>query len=88
MAQTGTTVAGNTTTAENGRSLFVGFGAVRTATTADSTTALTDGLVAPDSNVLLNLYQYTEQPRPDLVELANWASLRDTVAPHADRLLT
>ncbi|WP_142233101.1 PIN-like domain-containing protein [Streptomyces calvus] len=54
--------------AVNGRGLFDDFGAFRTATTADFTDVLTGGLVAPDANVLLNLYRYTEQARTDLLQ--------------------
>lgn len=50
-----------------GRGLFDDFGAYRTPTTADFTAVLKDGLVAPDANVLLNLYRYTEQARTDLL---------------------
>ncbi|MFI7294485.1 PIN-like domain-containing protein [Streptomyces sp. NPDC050121] len=52
----------------NGRGLFDDFGAFRTPTTEDFTTVLTRGLVAPDANVLLNLYRYTEKARGDLLE--------------------
>ncbi|TLS44237.1 hypothetical protein FE633_20945 [Streptomyces montanus] len=50
-----------------GRGLFDDFGAFRTPTTDDFTAVLTAGLVAPDANVLLNLYRYTEQARTDLL---------------------
>lgn len=49
------------------RGLYHDFGAFRTPTTADFTTVLTGGLVSPDTNVLLNLYRYTEQARTDLL---------------------
>ncbi|MGW5662836.1 PIN domain-containing protein [Streptomyces sp. NPDC003758] len=58
---------GDTTADVSGRGLFDDFGAYRTATTVDFTAVLTDGLVAPDANVLLNLYRYTEQARTDLL---------------------
>ncbi|MFE9049167.1 MULTISPECIES: PIN domain-containing protein [Streptomyces] len=60
-------MASDTTTGESGRGIFEDFGAYRTPTTADFTAVLTDGLVAPDANVLLNLYRYTEQARTDLL---------------------
>ncbi|MER7722983.1 PIN domain-containing protein [Streptomyces sp. NPDC096323] len=63
----GVVVMGDTTADGSGRGLFDDFGAYRTATTADFTAVLTDGLVAPDANVLLNLYRYTEQARTDLL---------------------
>ncbi|MCF3960410.1 PIN domain-containing protein [Streptomyces fuscigenes] len=50
-----------------GRGLFDDFGAYQTPTTSDFTAVLKDGLVAPDANVLLNLYRYTEQARTDLL---------------------
>ncbi|MEU7160283.1 PIN-like domain-containing protein [Streptomyces chrestomyceticus] len=53
---------------EEPRGLFDDFGAFRTPTTADLTAVLTDGLVTPDANVLLNLYRYTEQARADLLD--------------------
>ncbi|WP_050503022.1 PIN-like domain-containing protein [Streptomyces monomycini] len=53
---------------EDPRGLFDDFGAFRTPTTADLTTVLTDGLVAPDANVLLNLYRHAEQARTDLLD--------------------
>ncbi|MFF3685916.1 PIN domain-containing protein [Streptomyces sp. NPDC002187] len=65
----------------NGRGLFDDFGAFRTPTTADFEAVLTKGLVAPDTNVLLNLYRYTEQARADL--LAALGSLGDRLwVPH------
>jgi uncharacterized protein (UPF0335 family) len=60
-------MAGDATTDKDDRGLFDDFGAFHTATTADFTAVLTDGLVAPDANVLLNLYRYTEQARADLL---------------------
>lgn len=54
--------------ADNVRGLFDDFGAFRTPTTDDFTDVLTGGLVAPDANVLLNLYRYTEQARTDLLQ--------------------
>lgn len=54
-------------TTGSGRGLFDDFGAFRTPTTADYTSVLAGGLVAPDANVLLNLYRYTEQARTDLL---------------------
>ncbi|MGW1809153.1 PIN-like domain-containing protein [Streptomyces sp. NPDC002078] len=61
-------VTDTTPAADKGRGLFDDFGAFRTATTADFTDVLTAGLVAPDANVLLNLYRYTEQARTDLLQ--------------------
>lgn len=55
--------------ADDGRGLFDDFGAFRTPTTGDFTDVLTGGLVAPDANVLLNLYRYTEQARADLLQV-------------------
>ncbi|MFF2185449.1 PIN domain-containing protein [Streptomyces sp. NPDC058155] len=63
----GVAVVSDTTTGESGRGLFDDFGAYLTPTTADFTAVLTNGLVAPDANVLLNLYRYTEQARTDLL---------------------
>lgn len=54
-------------TGADNRGLFDDFGAFRTPTTDDFTSVLTHGLVAPDANVLLNLYRYTEQARGDLL---------------------
>jgi rRNA-processing protein FCF1 len=48
------------------RGLFDGFEGYRTLTDDDYRSALTAGLVVPDSNVLLNLYRYNEQARADL----------------------
>ncbi|MFF4655358.1 PIN-like domain-containing protein [Streptomyces sp. NPDC001381] len=53
--------------ADDVRGLFDDFGAFRTPTADDFTDVLTGGLVAPDANVLLNLYRYTEQARTDLL---------------------
>ncbi|MFI1125228.1 PIN-like domain-containing protein [Streptomyces hygroscopicus] len=58
---------GDTTADGSSRGLFDDFGAYRTATAVDFTAVLTGGLVAPDANVLLNLYRYTEQARTDLL---------------------
>lgn len=60
-------MASNTTDGADNRGLFDDFGAFRTPTTDDFTAVLTHGLVAPDANVLLNLYRYTEQARGDLL---------------------
>ncbi|WP_329172529.1 PIN domain-containing protein [Streptomyces decoyicus] len=61
-------MASDMTTDGKVRGLFDDFGAFRTPTAADFTTVLMDGLVAPDANVLLNLYRYTEQARADLLD--------------------
>ncbi|MER8115328.1 PIN-like domain-containing protein [Streptomyces sp. NPDC094031] len=67
------------------RGLFDDFGAFRTPTTDDFTSVLTHGLVAPDANVLRNLYRYTEQARGELlralgaVEDRLWVSHQDLV---------
>lgn len=47
--------------------LFDGFEGYRTPTDADYLHVLTDGMVVPDTNVLLNLYRYTTQSRADLL---------------------
>ncbi|MET9504891.1 PIN domain-containing protein [Streptomyces sp. NPDC006622] len=60
-------MAQDTTAGADGRGLFDDFGAFRTPTDEDFTAVLTNGLVAPDANVLLNLYRYTEQARGDLL---------------------
>ncbi|MFF7788879.1 PIN-like domain-containing protein [Streptomyces sp. NPDC007991] len=60
-------MAEDTTAGTDNRGLFDDFGAFRTPTTDDFTSVLTHGLVAPDANVLLNLYRYTEQARGDLL---------------------
>ncbi|MDX3134033.1 PIN-like domain-containing protein [Streptomyces europaeiscabiei] len=60
-------MAKNTTSDAENRGLFDDFGAFRTPTAEDFTAVLTRGLVAPDANVLLNLYRYTEQARGDLL---------------------
>jgi hypothetical protein len=49
------------------RGLFGGFEGYRTPTEDDYRRVFTEGLVVPDSNVLLNLYRYNEQTRSDLV---------------------
>jgi PIN like domain len=49
--------------------LYDGFDAYRTATDSDYDRLLTDGLVVPDTNVLLNLYRYNEQTRSDLLSI-------------------
>ncbi len=51
----------------NARGLFDGFEGYRSATEADYTEVLLHGLVAPDTNVLLNLYRYNPQARADLL---------------------
>lgn len=60
-------MAKDTTAGADNRGLFDDFGAFRTPTPEDFTAVLTRGLVAPDANVLLNLYRYTEQARGDLL---------------------
>ncbi|MER5514537.1 PIN-like domain-containing protein [Streptomyces sp. NPDC002763] len=60
-------MAKDTTAGADNRGLFDDFGAFRTPTAEDFTAVLTRGLVAPDANVLLNLYRYTEQARGDLL---------------------
>jgi hypothetical protein len=47
-------------------SVFDGFEGYRTATDEDYRIVLTQGLVVPDANVLLNLYRYNTQTRADL----------------------
>lgn len=47
--------------------LFDGFGAYQTPTDEDYRLVLSQGMVVPDANVLLNLYRYTEQARTDLL---------------------
>lgn len=74
-------MADEPTTNGDSRGLFDDFGAFRTPTTADFTAVLSNGLVAPDANVLLNLYRYTEQARTDL--LAALGALGDRLwVPH------
>lgn len=51
---------------QGGGGLFDGFEAYQTPTEADYRRLLTDGIVVPDANVLLNLYRYNEQTRNDL----------------------
>ncbi|MGY3205326.1 PIN-like domain-containing protein [Streptomyces sp. TE5632] len=63
----GVTMTSDTTNGEQNRGLFHDFGAFQTPTTGDYTAVLTNGLVSPDTNVLLNLYRYTEQARTDLL---------------------
>src|SRR5512132_4095934 len=48
------------------RGVFDGFEGYRSPTTADYRTVLTQGLVVPDANVLLNLYRYSAHTREDL----------------------
>jgi hypothetical protein len=48
------------------RGLFDGFEGYRTPTADDYRHVLTEGLVVPDTNVLLNLYRYNPQARGDL----------------------
>ncbi|MFC1228686.1 PIN domain-containing protein [Streptomyces sp. Sce081] len=77
----GGTMANTTKTDVNVRGLFDDFGAFRTPTTSDFDSVLTNGLVTPDANVLLNLYRYTEQARADL--LAALGALGDRLwIPH------
>jgi hypothetical protein len=47
--------------------VYHGFDGYRSATEADYQHVLTDGLVVPDTNVLLNLYRYNNQARTDLL---------------------
>ena len=49
----------------NGKRLFDGFEGYRTPTSDDYRHLLTEGLVVPDTNVLLNLYRYNAQARGD-----------------------
>jgi hypothetical protein len=49
------------------RGLFDGFEGYRTPTADDYRHVLTEGLVVPDTNVLLNLYRYNAQARGDLL---------------------
>src|SRR5215213_9185204 len=49
------------------RGLFDGFEGYRTPTLDDYRHVLTEGLVVPDTNVLLNLYHYNAQARGDLL---------------------
>ena len=49
------------------RGLFDGFEGYRTPTLDDYRHLLTEGLVVPDTNVLLNLYRYNAQARGDLL---------------------
>ncbi|MFG3031718.1 PIN-like domain-containing protein [Streptomyces sp. NPDC048253] len=60
-------MANDSTAGADNRGLFDDFGAFRTPTDEDFTAVLTRGLIAPDANVLLNLYRYTEQARSDLL---------------------
>ncbi|MFI1358508.1 PIN-like domain-containing protein [Streptomyces sp. NPDC020898] len=60
-------MARDTSAGADNRGLFDDFGAFRTPTADDFKAVLTRGLVAPDANVLLNLYRYTEQARGDLL---------------------
>jgi hypothetical protein len=45
--------------------LYDGFEAYRTAAETDYRHLLTNGIVVPDTNVLLNLYRYNEETRKD-----------------------
>jgi hypothetical protein len=49
--------------------LYDGFEAYRTPTGEDYRRLLTNGLVIPDTNVLLNLYRYHDQTRDDLLSV-------------------
>jgi hypothetical protein len=72
-------VTGQQVEAELG--LFDGFEGYRTPTDADYRHVLTQGMVVPDTNVLLNLYRYTTQSRADL--LAMLSKLDDRLwVPH------
>jgi hypothetical protein len=51
--------------------LYDGFEAYRTPTDADYRDILSNGLIVPDTNVLLNLYRYNEQTRGDLFAVMN-----------------
>jgi hypothetical protein len=62
------------------RGLYDDFGAYRTPTDADYHRLLIEGLVVPDTNVLLNLYRYNEQTRSDL--LAILGKLSHLWVPH------
>jgi hypothetical protein len=63
------------------RGLYDGFEGYRTPTAADYASALTEGVVVLDANVLLNLYRYTADARDDL--LAVLARLGDRLwIPH------
>jgi len=53
------------------RGLYDGFEAYRTPTGEEYRRLLTDGLVVPDTNVLLNLYRYHDQTRDDLLSVLN-----------------
>jgi predicted nucleic-acid-binding protein len=48
------------------RGLFDGFEGYRTPTEDDYRRVLTEGLIIPDTNVLLNLYRYNDQAQTDL----------------------
>jgi PIN like domain len=48
------------------QSIFDGFEGYRTPTDEDYRRVLTQGLIVPDANVLLNLYRYNAQTRADL----------------------
>jgi hypothetical protein len=49
------------------RGIFDGFEGYQTPTESDFKRALTQGLVVPDTNVLLNLYRYTAQARNEML---------------------
>ena len=49
--------------------LFDGFEQYRSAREEDYAAAMTQGMVALDTNVLLNLYRYNEQTRQDLLNI-------------------
>lgn len=51
------------------RGLFDGFETFRSPTEADYRDTMTTGIVVPDTNVLLDLYRYTEQARSALLSL-------------------
>jgi hypothetical protein len=57
--------------ANDTRGLFDGFEGYRTVEDEDYRCVLTDGLIVPDANVLLNLYRYNSQARADLFSVLN-----------------
>src|SRR5947207_8973140 len=54
---------------EEASGLFDGFEAFRTPTEEDYRRVLNEGLVVPDTNVLLNLYRYRKEARDDLLAI-------------------
>ncbi|MBB4661988.1 PIN-like domain-containing protein [Conexibacter arvalis] len=68
-----TKAAGRARSSTSGKGLFDGFEGYRTPSQDAYRRVLTQGIVAVDANVLLNLYRYTEQAKNDL--LAVLASL-------------